>query len=98
MIERSENADLNTRIASKLFLPGTISVSAAHFMGGCRMGITARDSVTTARGQVHGHDWLFVADGSLFPTALEINPYLTIMALADHVAEAVADREGHTAA
>ena len=96
LIERSENADLNTRITTAQFLPGTISVSAAHLMGGCRMGATPRDSVTTSRGQVHGHDWLFVADASLFPTALEINPYLTIMAVADHVAEAVADREGQT--
>ena len=97
LIERSENADLQTRITESLFKPGTISVAAAHLMGGCRMGATPRDSVTTARGQVHGHDWLFVADASLFPTALEINPYLTIMAIADHVAEAVADREGHSA-
>ena len=96
LIERSENADLETRITTAQFLPGTISVSAAHFMGGCRMGVTPRDSVTNSRGQVHGHEWLYVADGSLFPSALEINPYLTIMALADHVAEAVADREGHT--
>jgi choline dehydrogenase-like flavoprotein len=28
-----------------------------------------------------------VADSSLFPNCLEINPYLTIMALADRVAE-----------
>jgi choline dehydrogenase-like flavoprotein len=30
-----------------------------------------------------------VADASLFPTAVEINPYLTIMALAERVAENV---------
>jgi choline dehydrogenase-like flavoprotein len=30
-----------------------------------------------------------VADGSLFPDSLEINPYLTIMALADRVAEGI---------
>jgi choline dehydrogenase-like flavoprotein len=38
---------------------------------------------------VHGIPWLFVADASLFPDALEINPYVTIMALADRVAEGV---------
>jgi choline dehydrogenase-like flavoprotein len=31
--------------------------------------------------------WLRVADASLFPDSLEINPYLTVMALADRVAE-----------
>ena len=97
LIERGENANLNTRITAEHFKPGTISVSAAHLMGGCRMGVTPQDSVTNSHGQVHGHDWLYVADSSLFPTALEINPYLTIMALADHVAEAVADRECNVA-
>jgi choline dehydrogenase-like flavoprotein len=46
-------------------------------------------SVTDAWGRVHGIPWLRVADASLFPDALEINPYLTIMALADRVAEGV---------
>jgi choline dehydrogenase-like flavoprotein len=36
---------------------------------------------------VHGVPWLRVADSSLFPDALQINPYLTIMGLADRVAE-----------
>jgi choline dehydrogenase-like flavoprotein len=43
--------------------------------------------VTDAWGRVHGVPWLRVADASLFPDSLEINPYLTIMALADRVAE-----------
>jgi choline dehydrogenase-like flavoprotein len=30
-----------------------------------------------------------VADSSLFPDALEINPYVTVMALADRTAQAV---------
>ena len=38
---------------------------------------------------MHGVPWLRVADSSLFPDALEINPYVTIMALADRVAEGI---------
>jgi hypothetical protein len=53
------------------------------------MGRAAKDSVTDAWGRVHGMPWLRVADSSLFPDSLEINPYLTVMALADRVAEAV---------
>ena len=48
-------------------------------------------SVTDSRGRVHGVPWLRVADASLFPDSLEINPYLTVMALADRVAEGVRD-------
>src|SRR5437879_13774183 len=65
-----------------------LAVSAAHLMGGCGMGRTAADSVTDAWGRVHGLPWLRVADASLFPDSLEINPYLTIMGLADRVADA----------
>ncbi len=71
------------------FLPGKVPVSAAHLQGGCGMGRTAADSVTDSSGRVHGQPWLFVADASLFPDSVEINPYLTIMALADRVAERI---------
>jgi len=55
------------------------------------MGRGAHDSVTDAWGRVHNSPWLRVADASLFPDALEINPYVTIMALADRVAEGIRD-------
>ena len=51
------------------------------------MGRSAADSVTDSWGRVHGFPWLRVADASLFPDSLEINPYLTVMSLADRVAE-----------
>lgn len=94
LLTRAEMGSLDTRIHEDHFLPGTVSVAAAHLMGGCRMGTDTAHSVTTPQGQVHGLPWLYVADASLFPTALEINPYLTIMALAERVAEQVAEREG----
>jgi choline dehydrogenase-like flavoprotein len=89
LIERSEIDDLDLRISAKHFVPGRLSVSAAHLMGGCGMGRGPADSVTDDRGRVHGVPWLRVADSSLFPDSIEINPYLTIMALADRVAEGV---------
>ncbi|HEX9094070.1 MAG TPA: GMC family oxidoreductase, partial [Coriobacteriia bacterium] len=68
---------------------GKVSVSSAHLMGGCRMGEGPAHSVTDAWGRVHGVPWLYVADASLFPGSAEINPYITIMALADRVAQGV---------
>jgi len=56
------------------------------------MGADPATSVTDAWGQVHGVPWLFVADSSLFPRCSEVNPYLTVMALAERVAERVSDR------
>lgn len=88
LIQRDDAQRLDTLIAERFFLPGRISVSAAHLMGGCGMGSVGA-SVTDAWGRVHGMPWIRVADASLFPDALEINPYLTIMALADRVAEGI---------
>jgi choline dehydrogenase-like flavoprotein len=58
------------------------------------MGRSARDSVTDSWGRVHGIPWLRIADSSLFPDALEINPYVTVMALADRVAEGIREEVG----
>src|SRR5881296_1770148 len=89
LLEAADAGRLEERITARHFRPGMLAVSAAHLMGGCGMGRSAADSVTDAWGRVHGLPWLRVADASLFPDSLEINPYLTIMALADRVAERV---------
>lgn len=91
-IDRSEADRIEELITREQLKLGKISISSAHLMGGCRMGADPSDSVTDAWGQVHGVPWLYVADGSLFPRCAEINPYVTIMALADRVAERVRSR------
>jgi choline dehydrogenase-like flavoprotein len=90
LIERREADRADELIGVRHFRTGRVSISAAHMMGGCAMGRTAVDSVTDSRGRVHGLPWLRVADASLFPDSLEINPYVTVMALADRVAEGIA--------
>jgi choline dehydrogenase-like flavoprotein len=94
IIERSEEGRIDERISAEHFIPNTTTVSAAHLMGGCGMGRSRADSVTDSYGRVHGVPWLRVADSSLFPDALQINPYLTIMALADRVAERLLQEQG----
>jgi long-chain-alcohol oxidase len=88
-IEACDAARLPEIAAAAQFQPGKTPVSAAHPQGGCGMGSGATNSVTDSYGRVHGLPWLFVADASLFPDSLEINPYVTIMALADRVAQRI---------
>jgi choline dehydrogenase-like flavoprotein len=88
-IEARDAARLPEIAAAAEFLPGKTPVAAAHPQGGCGMGRGPSDSVTDSYGRVHGLPWLFVADASLFPDSLEINPYVTIMALADRVAQRI---------
>lgn len=54
----------------------------SHLFGGCVMGTDAKNSVVDARGRVHGVEGLVVADASVIPTNLGVNPQHTIMALA----------------
>ncbi len=54
----------------------------SHLFGGCVMGKDERTSVTDGNGRVHGVQNLVVADGSVIPTNLGVNPQHTIMALA----------------
>ncbi len=89
LITAGDAARLDELIARRHWLEGRVTVSAAHLMGGCGMGSGSADSVTDSWGRVHGMPWLRVADASLFPDSLEINPYVTIMALADRVAEGI---------
>jgi len=88
-IEAANAAQLDDNAQHHDFKPGKVPVSAAHLQGGCAMGNGPEDSVTDSFGRVHGIPWLYVADSSLFPNCLEINPYVTIMALADRAAEAI---------
>jgi choline dehydrogenase-like flavoprotein len=63
-----------------------------HQMGTCRMGSDPATSVVQGNGETHAVRNLFVADGSLFPTASGVNPMVTIVALAHHVAQRIKAR------
>ena len=89
LIDRTERDRLDELIVRDELRPGKTTISSAHLMGGCRMGRSTTDSVTDVWGQVHSVPWLFVADSSLMPRCAEVNPYITIMALADRVAQRV---------
>ena len=89
LLDRCQAGQIDSLIREQHFVLGRISISAAHLMGGAGMGRGPADSVTDGWGRVHGRPWLRVADASLFPDSLKINPYLTVMSLADRVADGV---------
>ncbi|MDE3179244.1 MAG: GMC family oxidoreductase, partial [Acidobacteriota bacterium] len=67
-------------------------IVTAHPIGGLPAGedymqgaVDQFGRVFTGKGEVHEN--LFVADGSLIPSALGVNPLLTISALSEHIAE-----------
>jgi choline dehydrogenase-like flavoprotein len=63
----------------------------SHLFGGCVMGADPARSVVDERGRVHGYERLYVADASVIPSNLGVNPQHTIMALARHFAQRMLD-------
>ena len=66
-----------------------MSYISFHQMGGAALGSDPGRSVAGETGEVHGVRGLYVADGGAFPTSSGVNPMITIMAIADHVAHAI---------
>jgi cholesterol oxidase len=59
-----------------------------HPLGGCPMGhVDGRDGVVDSYGRVFGVENLSIADGSVLPGPVGVNPSLTIAALADRHAQ-----------
>ena len=64
-----------------------------HPLGGCALADSPEQGVVSARdgsrGQAFGYRGLYVADGSLMPTALGANPVATITALSEWIAHEI---------
>jgi choline dehydrogenase-like flavoprotein len=63
----------------------------AHVCGSLIAGNDPNTSVVDARGQVHGLNGLFVADGSVLPRVSRVNPSLTIYAWGLRVGDLIAE-------
>lgn len=72
------------------FKPSELRLEGFHPMGTARIAADPREGACAPDGSLHGTAGLYVADASLFPTALGVNPMMTIIAFAKQVARAVA--------
>lgn len=66
-----------------------MSYISFHQMASASMGADPRTSVVGESGESHVVRGLYVADASAFPRSSGVNPMITIMAIADHVARAI---------
>jgi choline dehydrogenase-like flavoprotein len=72
------------------FKPSELRLEAFHPMGTARISADERAGVCAIDGSVHGTDDLYVADASLFPTSVGVNPMMTVIAFAKQIARGVA--------
>jgi choline dehydrogenase-like flavoprotein len=76
---------------AKTFKPSELRLEGFHPMGTARIATDPREGACAPDGSLHGTAGLYVADASLFPTALGVNPMMTIIAFAKQVAREVAE-------
>jgi choline dehydrogenase-like flavoprotein len=69
--------------------PEGLRVGSAHPQGGNKMGENENECVVDSNCKIFGFDNLYVCDASVFPTALGVNPQLTVMALATITADKI---------
>jgi choline dehydrogenase-like flavoprotein len=72
--------------------PSELRLEAFHPMGTARISADEREGVCAPDGSVNGVEGLYVADASLFPTSVGVNPMMTIIAFAKRVASGLAER------
>lgn len=76
-------------LARHRFRANRISLFSAHVNGTCRMGTDPDKSGCDPDGKRHGVHNLYIADGSIFPSAPAANPQATIMAAASLIADRI---------
>jgi choline dehydrogenase-like flavoprotein len=79
---------------STSFKPAELRLEAFHPMGTARMATDEEVGACAPDGSLNGVRDLYVADASLFPTSVGVNPMMTILAFSTRVAAGIAERLG----
>ncbi len=86
---KSDLENISTYVNENTLVFERSPLSSAHPQGGSRMGTSPENSVTDLSGKVWGTKNVYIADASLFPTSVKVNPYETVMLLSRYVSEQI---------
>jgi len=78
--------EIDAALSLDLVSQQRIQITSGHPMGGCALGGDARRDVVDSRGRSWDVDGLYVADSSIFPTSLGVNPCYTVYTLGRYIA------------
>jgi choline dehydrogenase-like flavoprotein len=82
-------ADIDAMVDAVENQPQSLRMVSYHPQGTCRMGADAATSVVNPYGETHDVKNLFVADASLFPTSILVNPQVTVYTLSSYIADQI---------
>ncbi len=83
--------EIDTALTLDLVSQQRIQITSGHPMGGCALGGDARRDVVDSRGRSWDVEGLYVADSSIFPTSLGVNPCYTVYTLGRYIADKMVD-------
>ena len=92
-IVRNES-DIQHKITLRSVQPNAQFTAGSHFLGTAPIGTDQRDTFAGPTGEAHRVRNLYVADGAAVPTSISVDPSLTIMGFARHIAAGLHERHG----
>jgi len=91
MAERMDGIPMSLWTDAMFDIPTT-----AHILGGAIMSNSLETGVVDYRGKVFGYENMYIADGSVIPVNLGVNPSLTILALSEYIMSNIPEKKGNT--
>ncbi len=91
-------ADVQQKITLRSVQPNAQFTAGSHFLGTAPLGTDVTDSFAGPTGEAHRIKNLYVADGAAVPTSISVDPSLTIMGIARHIAAGIHERYGRAGA
>jgi choline dehydrogenase-like flavoprotein len=85
-------ADIPALMQKIIVDPKNLLIGSAHPQSGNKIGKAPMDSVVDSNCKVHGFRNLFVCDASVFPTAVGVNPQITVMTVASIIASRIVNQ------
>ena len=82
-------AEIDAALTPAVARDERIQITSGHPMGGCALGGDRRRDVVDSRGRSWDVDGLYVADSSILPTSLGVNPCYTVYALGRYIADKI---------
>jgi choline dehydrogenase-like flavoprotein len=83
--------EVDTVLSPAVVAEQRIQITSGHPMGGCALGEDARRAVVDSHGRSWDVEGLYVADSSILPTSLGVNPCYTVYALGRYIGSAMVE-------